>query len=261
MGQPTLSSENVAESDRHSMYSVSDRSPRFEGANMMETLPFASETNGESLLHIAELIHRIRNEYTRAISLASLMASRASCQETKGVLCEMINHLHSLAEAHGVLRPPLEEGAVDLSEKLALLCRALARSTEFERRGITLLLSFEGPVLISTGRSWRAGLIVSELINNACRHAFGSRTGHISVTVATTCERILCIVSDDGSSTSKIEPGLGTRLVDALAVELNGFVERRFSEHGSTVTLSLPKEAVDVALLHDGWGVIRKTRQ
>ena len=39
---------------------------------------------------------------------------------------------------------------------------------------------------------------------------------------------LLCRVSDNGAATAAVRPGLGTRLVDALAAELDGHVERRF---------------------------------
>src|SRR5579863_1804782 len=100
---------------------------------MIQTLPFTGETGGETFLHVAELIHRIRNEYARAISFASLIASRTSSHETRTALSEMINHLHSVAETHRILCPPLAEGTVDLGEKLTQLCRALAKSAEIER--------------------------------------------------------------------------------------------------------------------------------
>jgi two-component sensor histidine kinase len=216
---------------------------------MIQSLPLPRDTSGASLLHVAELTHRIRNEYMRAISFASLMATKTGNQEAKSVLGEIIRHLHSIAQTHGVLTPPLAEGVADLGETLARLCRALARSTEIEHRGVTLFYSFDEPVLIDARRCWRAALIISELINNACRHAFGHRSGAILVAVVVRLDDIVCTVSDDGSSGPSVEAGLGTQLIDALAAEINGAVNRSFGECGTTITLSFPKEDGDRALL------------
>jgi hypothetical protein len=47
-------------------------------------------------------------------------------------------------------------------------------------------------------------------------------------------------VSNDGAVDKTWIPGLGTQLVDALAVGLDGFVKRRFGESGATAVLSFP---------------------
>lgn len=226
---------------------------------MIESLPLARDARGVSLLHVAELTHRIRNEYTRAISFASLMAAKTCSQEAKNVVGEIIKYLHAVAQTDAVLCPPLVEGTVDLGETLTRLCRALASSAEIERRGVTLFYSFEEPVPIDAGRCWRAALIVSELINNACRHAFGCRSGNISVAVGARSDNIICAVSDDGSSGSCIEAGLGTQLTNALAAEIDGVVERKFGKRGTTVTLSFPREGAH-GLLFTPEGVSAKRR-
>jgi two-component sensor histidine kinase len=200
----------------------------------------------QSFVHVAELIHRVRNEYTRAISFAFNIAARSSSRETKSALDEVINHLHAAAEMHRILRPPHEDGLVDFTDRITQLCRAITSSSEISHRGIILLLAVDEPVLLEAFRCWRASLIVSELINNACRHAFSGRPGRISVAIHTAFDRVVCQVSDDGSGAASFEPGLGTHLVDALGTELGGCLERRFTESGTTVTLSFPKDATDL---------------
>jgi two-component sensor histidine kinase len=86
-------------------------------------------------------------------------------------------------------------------------------------------------------------LIIFELISNACRHAFGDHGGRISVAVTTTRDQIICRVSDDGRPASTFERGLGTSLVDALAAALDGFVERQFTDAGTSVAVSFPADA------------------
>jgi two-component sensor histidine kinase len=204
-------------------------------------------TRGEgeqTFLHVTELLHRVRNEYTRAIAFAISVAARSSSDETKSALEAVINHLYRAAETHRVLQPPHEEGPIDFAEMITQLCRAMTSSFETAHRRINLLLAVDEPVLLAAVRGWRASLIVSELINNACQHAFASRAGRISVIVSTTSERILCEVSDDGSPAPIFYPGLGTHLVDALATELRGSVERRFTDGGTTVTLSFPNDTI-----------------
>ena len=74
---------------------------------MPQHLRFVSKPADDSFLHVAELLHRIRNDYARVISFASLAAARTSNQETKSALGAVISHLHTTAETLRVLRPPL----------------------------------------------------------------------------------------------------------------------------------------------------------
>ena len=195
-----------------------------------------------SFLMVAELLHRSRNDYARIISFASLMSARSCDQETKLALREITDRLHNAAETQRLLSPPTWQGIGEFTETLTRLCGVISTSFEMERRGVSLLLTIDELVFLDAGRSWRACLIVFELISNACRHAFGDRGGRVSVAVTTTRERIICRVSDDGRPASTFELGLGTSLVDALAAALDGFVERQFTDGGTIVTVSFPAD-------------------
>jgi two-component sensor histidine kinase len=193
------------------------------------------------VLYVAELLHRVSNEYTNAISFASGLAATSFNDEAKAALRQVIDHLHALAGLHDVLRPPITGELVDLGESLTKLCRSMSLAL-FDQRGITLHLAVAEPVLLDARRCWLATLIVSELVTNAGRHAFLPDGGWVSVSLAIVPGCIVCKVSDDGSSAATFEPGFGTQLVDTLASEVNGCVKRRFSQSGTTVTLAFPKD-------------------
>jgi two-component sensor histidine kinase len=192
-------------------------------------------------LYIAEFLHRVHNEYTCAISLATRLAARSSHEETKAVLVQIINRLHGLAATHQILRPPLTAAFVDLSANLTLLCHAMT-SFELAEQGIELHLAITEPVLLDAKRCWQAELIISELITNALRHAFASRGGRISVAVKAVSGQVICRVSDDGSPTTSLKRGLGSELIDALATDLDGYVERIHKASGTTMTLFFPQD-------------------
>lgn len=155
------------------------------------------------------------------------------------MLVQITNHLRGLAAAHQILRPPLTAAFVDLSANLVQLCHAMT-SFELAERGIELHLAITEPVLLDAKRCWQTELIISELITNALRHAFASRGGRISVAVKAASGQVICRVSDDGSPTTSFKRGLGSKLVDALATDLDGYVERIHNTSGTTVTLFFP---------------------
>jgi two-component sensor histidine kinase len=206
---------------------------------MLNATPTVPPSGGEPLLYVAELLHRVSNEYASAISLASVMASRTSSHEAKSALQTVIEHLLQLATTHRVLLPPVVDGTVDLGDYLTRLCQAKV-AAELERRGTTLRLAVVSPVALDPARCWRVGLIVSELITNAARHGLPSARGEIFISLAANAAQVVCRVSDNGAATLAFRPGLGTRLVDALAAELDGHVERRFGGDGATITLTFP---------------------
>ena len=72
-------------------------------------------SGGKPLLYVAELLHRVSNEYASAISLASVMASRAPSPEVRSALKTVIEHLVQLATAHRVLLPPVVDEASTLA--------------------------------------------------------------------------------------------------------------------------------------------------
>jgi two-component sensor histidine kinase len=193
-----------------------------------------------SLLYVTELLHRVQNEYTKAISFASMMATRSPNPETKAALCQVVDQLHALAKGHHALRPPVSTQLVDFTADLTQLCRTLA-AADLDQRGIALHLTVSGSILLDGVRCWRASLILSELITNASRHAFGTRGGRISVVVTMSCGSIVCRVGDDGRSAPILEPGLGTKIVDGLTTDLEGDIERMYTESGTIVTLSFPQ--------------------
>ena len=204
------------------------------------------------LLHVAEVLHRVANDYTRTVSFASLMASRASTDEARSALNEVANHLQIIAKMHRILRAPSVDELVDFTDAVARLCQATAEASDLRHRKINLLLTFDRPIVLSSWRCWYANLIIAELINNAGRHAFDARPGRIAIMISESDGRIVCDVSDDGRGPKAPPLGLGTQLVDALTTELDGFLRRRFTQSGSTVTLCFFKDNSGVSnyLMH-----------
>jgi two-component sensor histidine kinase len=194
------------------------------------------------LLYVAELLHRVRNEYAEAIAMASVMASHSASRETKVTLEKVIEYLTRFAKAHQLLSPPAFGGVADLGDYLARLCNVKV-STELEWRGTSLHLAVCSRIEIDSARCWRVGLIVAELITNAERHGVVSGPAKIFVSAYSDANEIVCRVANNSFTASAFAPGLGTYLVDELAAEINGRIERRFDEKGVMITLSFPADS------------------
>jgi hypothetical protein len=87
---------------------------------------------------------------------------------------------------------------------------------------------------------WRLGLIVSELITNAERHAFRNAGGCIRVELLMSQSFAECRVTDDGTNEGNICPGHGLTIVEALVRSLGGTLDQHFGPQGATSVLIFP---------------------
>jgi two-component sensor histidine kinase len=85
------------------------------------------------------------------------------------------------------------------------------------------------------------GIIVNELVTNACKHAFPGGTGTIRVCTRKEGEMARVEVADDGRGMSDDgKRGLGTRLVAAFVQRLNARSEIASSPAGTVHAVLVP---------------------
>jgi two-component sensor histidine kinase len=116
-----------------------------------------------------------------------------------------------------------------------------------------------GPVEARTSVS--LGLIVTELVINALKHAFpGDRSGKIVVDCEFRGANWTLSVTDDGvgmpSDRSSIRAGLGTSIVQALAAQLQSVVDVAPARPGTRVSIT----HAAVTLVADGDGATSGAR-
>jgi two-component sensor histidine kinase len=196
-------------------------------------LPVAEEP-----LLLDELNHRISNEFASLIAIVSRAATASATEDVKRALRGVAQLLHHHAQSHRALRPPGRETLVNAEGYLSELCRSIGRS-KLDHMNVDLVLAAP-PLMLESDRCWRLGMIVSELITNAARHAFAGRPGEIRVELVRTDGFVRCTVSDNGSAPADVRPGRGIRIVEQLATALDGSFERKFGFAGTAATLIFP---------------------
>jgi two-component sensor histidine kinase len=190
------------------------------------------------LLH--EFSHRIINEFASAIATVSVAARRCANDEAKAALSAVEHQLENYAQVHNALQMPANSICIDAAVFLRQLCRAISRS-KLESKGIELLL-VERTFQMSAERCWRLGLIMSELITNAERHAFRNGGGLIRVELLPSLSFLECRVTDNGTGEANTGPGHGLKIVEALTKSLGGTIDQRFGPHGGTAVLIFPAD-------------------
>jgi two-component sensor histidine kinase len=190
-------------------------------------------------LYLDEVMHRVLNDYTAMLSMVRFASLRVSEPECERALEELTHRLNASAVAFRALSRPFDRAPRALGEELESLCASLSASL-LAKDGIGLTLIAD-TVRVEAQPCWKMCLIVSELIVNAARHAFhGCRGGSIAVKLSVQGGAISCAVVDDGSAPMAIAPGRGSAIVDAIAAELGGTVDRNHTIQGSAVVLHVP---------------------
>ena len=207
---------------------------------MSQQTVLTSGVSDEARLLLREFSHRINNEFASAIGVISIAAARSADDEAKVALAAVRDRLQNYALVHHALQMPKDVSCIDAAAYLRQLCWAISRS-KLERNGIELRF-VERTFRMNSERCWRLGLIVSELITNAERHAFRNGGGSIRVELLPSLSFVECRVTDNGTAEANARPGHGLKIVEALAKSLGGTIDQRFGPHGATAVLVFPAD-------------------
>ena len=201
-------------------------------------LSISDRSFSDAELLLREYSHRINNEFASAIGVISIAAARTLDDQAKAALAAVRERLENYAEVHHALQMPEHSTSVDAGIYLRRLCQAISRS-KLDAGDIELLL-VERSFHMDSERCWRLGLIVSELITNAVRHAFHGGGGTIRVELLPSASFVECRVTDNGSGAANANHGHGLKIVGALADSLGGRIDMQFGPRGATCVLIFP---------------------
>lgn len=194
-------------------------------------------------LLMREITHRVINEFTAAVLLVSLAASRSGDRQVQSVLGNVQQHLEHCARVHRALQMPDLGTSVDVADYLLGLCHAISRS-KLDRQNIKIVMGAQ-PMVLTSERCWMLGMIVNELITNAARHAFKGQGGTIRVELIENKSVAICNVSDNGRNSGEARPHGGLKIVKSLAESLNGNFSQQFGAQGSVSIVTFPVHTND----------------
>jgi two-component sensor histidine kinase len=189
---------------------------------------------------LKEMDHRTKNNFQIVTSLLTLQANRSGNGEVKAALGEAAERLKAVAAVYDALAPSSQGLAtVRLQDQLQEICDQIKRGIMPD--GIALATELE-PMLVPHETAVAVGIVVNELVTNACKHAFGDGGGAIQVRAWREDGAALIEVADDGRGfvAGEAKPGLGSRLVTAFLQRLKGRSEVRSSPDGTIHRLRIP---------------------
>jgi two-component sensor histidine kinase len=192
---------------------------------------------------LAEIEHRIANSLQIIASIILLKARTVESKETREHLHDAHRRVISIAAVQQQLHSSGAVGPIEMVPYLSRLCDVLARSMIDENRPIKIRMIGEGGIA-GTREAESLGLITTELVMNALKHAFPDEkpAGEITVAYDVDGPNWKLSVADDGVGKpdgvfAQPKTGLGTGIVKALARELDAFVETSATPQGTVVSI------------------------
>lgn len=191
---------------------------------------------------IGEVNHRVQNNLQLVSSFLGLQARASDDPGLQAALEEARRRLTAVALVHRRLYRGDQIEVVDAARYVEELC---ADTFSFMGQDWMPHLTLDlAPVLVSTDRAVTLGLVLTELLINANKHAYGGAAGPVEVQLAEDRTHLRMTVADKGGgkgagrvSSSK---GFGSRIMEGLVAQLGGELTHDDNHPGLRATIRMP---------------------
>ena len=201
----------------------------------------ASNARLEAML--SEVNHRVANSLQLVSAMIGLQKGVMTDERAREALEDTQRRIRAIAQVHRRLYTANDVEQVDLRDYLGALIEELGESWSSDAMPRTLTLMAE-PIRVKTDRAVSIGVIVTELVTNACKYAYPDGAGEVRIRVAREDAQCLLVVEDDGCGMAVDEApkgtGLGTKLIRAMAQSLQTAVEYDPAHRGVRAMLRVP---------------------
>ncbi|MFZ0267327.1 sensor histidine kinase, partial [Caulobacter sp.] len=199
----------------------------------------ASNARLETLL--SEVNHRVANSLQLVSAMVGMQAGVLDDGAARDALADTQRRIAAIAQVHRRLYTSNQVESVDMREYLGALVGELGETWSTPDAPRTLSLSAE-PIRLTTDRAVSLGVIVTELVSNACKYAYPARAGEVRVALNQDgAGHFVLAVEDDGigmvPGATPRGTGLGTKLIRAMAQSLQSIVEYDVAHGGVRAVL------------------------
>lgn len=196
-------------------------------------------------LLLKEIHHRVKNNLQLTSSLIQMQARQFDNPSVRDAFSRTQQRVFAIGMIHDVLYNDDANAAVDVRGYVERLAAQISRADEADKRGIKTKLDI-APVDLVPEQATPLGLIASEVLDNAYKHAFPEDGGgQITVTVREDNGEVELMIADNGTGYA---PGtdspksLGSRLIQTLTLQLHG-TSGYTQENGTTFRLRFKRMA------------------
>jgi PAS domain S-box-containing protein len=193
---------------------------------------------------LEEMAHRVANSLQIIASILLIKARTVQSEETRLQLQDAHQRVLSVAAVQQHLHFSGRNEPIEIGSYLTKLCETLAQSMIGDSRSISLKVEADAGTAVSR-EAVSMGLIVTELVMNALKHAFPDKKPDAAIVVSYSVagNDWKLTVSDNGIGKPAVgagetKPGLGTSLVKALTRQLDAVVAIDSDSRGTAVSVT-----------------------
>jgi len=199
----------------------------------------ASNARLEALL--AEVNHRVANSLQLVSAMVRMQSSALEDPGARAALEDTQRRISAIAQVHRRLYTGDDVEHVEMRDYLAQLIEELGATWSTSEAPRRLSLAAES-LRLPTDRAVSLGVIVTELVSNACKYAYPGGDGEVRIALARDGElRFRLVVEDDGIGIGDDAPkgtGVGSRLIRAMAQSLDAALDYDAAHPGTRAVLA-----------------------
>jgi len=193
----------------------------------------------EAMLH--EVNHRVANSLQLVSAFVHMQARIVGNEEARAALDDTQRRIAAISQVHRRLYTGGSVHKVEMADFLRSLLSDLEETWSTPEGPRTLSLVAE-PVELDTDKAVAVGVIVNELVSNACKYAYGpADSGEVRVELRSLGDTFLLRIEDDGcgmpTNGAVKGTGLGSKLISAMAATLKSTVDYDTEHTGVRATL------------------------
>ncbi|MDZ4791927.1 MAG: response regulator [Hyphomicrobiales bacterium] len=198
----------------------------------------------ERAMLLKEMNHRVGNSLQLIASLLHLQTRATEKEEIKDALSEAHRRVMAVAQVHLRLYTSDNVQSISLGDYLRSLVHDIHGASGDEHADIAVSLHAD-EVSIEPDKAVAIGIVVTELVLNAIKHAYPDRKGPVRIELRNGADdKTELSVSDDGvgvdsprASSAASSSGLGKTIVKAMAQKLSSEVIYNRAGGGTRATL------------------------
>ncbi|USI73963.1 sensor histidine kinase [Sphingomonas morindae] len=185
------------------------------------------ESNARLETLLREVNHRVANSLQLVSAFVHLQSAALTDQAAKEALTDTQRRIEAIAKVHRRLYTGSALDMVAMDDYLHALVEELEQTWSTPSAPRQLKLASD-PIRMTTDRAVSLGVIVNELVSNACKYAYaGGSGGEVRIALLREGEaHFRLVVEDDGCGmapgATPRGTGIGTRVIGAMAKSLHG---------------------------------------
>lgn len=187
---------------------------------------------------LREVNHRVQNSLQLVSSFLALQGGAAQNGEVSAAIDEARRRIAAVSLVHRRLYSSDQIESVDAARYVDELLDDLLTSLgpEWDAH-VTRDLE---PIMIKTDRAVSLGLILTELVINANKYAYGGAAGPLRISLADDDSGLRLSVADQGRGRTSKGGGFGSRMIGVLVTQLGGTLDYLDNRPGTNAVLTAP---------------------